>query len=49
MVSVVVLVVEKLPRSSVGVMEVEAYEGRNDFDIFTDVVLEVAVVFGFID
>ena len=45
----VVVVVEGVPRSSVWVIKVEAYEGRNDFDIFTDVVVEVAVVFGFID
>ena len=46
---VVVLVVEKLPRSSVGVMEVEAYEGSNNFDVVTDVGALVVVVFGCID
>ena len=46
---VVVVVVERLPRSSVVVIEVEAYEGRNNFDVVTDVFVEVVVVFGCID
>ena len=41
--------VKTVPRSSVGVTEVEAYEGRNDFDVATYVVVEAVVVFGFID
>ena len=41
--------VKTVPRSSAGVTEVEVYEGRNDFDVATDVVVEVVVVFGFID
>ena len=46
---VVVVVVERVPRSSVGVIEVEAYEGRNGFDAVTDVGALVVVVFGCID
>ena len=42
---VVFVVIETLPKSSVGVMDVNAYEDRNDFDV----VVEVVVVFGFID
>ena len=45
----VAVVVERLPRNSVGVIEVEAYEGSNNFDVATDVVVEAVVVFGFID
>ena len=45
LVLVVVVVVERVPRSSVGVIEVDAYEGRNN----VAVVVEVVVVFGFID
>ena len=41
--------VQTVPRSSVGITEVEVYEGRNDFDVVTDIVVEVSVVFGFID
>ena len=41
--------VQTVPRSSVGITEVEVYEGRNDFDVANDVVVEVVVVFVFID
>ena len=41
----VFVVIETVRRSSVGVMDVKAYENRNDFDV----VIEVVVVFGFID
>ena len=49
LVLVVAVVVERLPRNSVGVVEVEAYEGSNDFDIVTGVGALVVVVFGCID
>ena len=42
----VAVVVERLPRNSVGVIEVEAYEGRNGFGVVTDVGALVVVVFG---
>ena len=42
----VVLVVERVPGSSVGVTEVKAFEARNNFDVVTGVVVEVIVVFG---
>ena len=45
LVLVVVVVSETVLRSSVGVMDLKAYEDRNNF---SDVV-EVVVVFGFID
>ena len=45
----VVVVVERLPRNSVGVIEVEAYEGSNNFDVVTGVGALVVVVFGCID
>ena len=45
LVLVVFVVIETVPRCSVGVMDVKAYEDRNDFDV----VVEVVVVFGFID
>ena len=41
----VVVVVKTVPRTSVGTVRFEEYEGRNDFDV----AVEVAVVFGFID
>ena len=40
----VFVVIETVPRCSVGAMDVKAYEDRNDFDV----VVEVVVVFGFI-
>ena len=46
---VVVVVVERVPGSSVGVTEVKAFEARNNFDVVTGVVVEVVVVFGCID
>ena len=42
---VVVVVSETVLRSSVGVMDVKAYEDRNNFVV----VVEVVVVFGSID
>ena len=49
LVLVLVVVSEIVLRSSVGVIEVEAYEGRNNFDVVTDVGALVVVVFGCID
>ena len=40
--------VKTVPRTSVGAVRFGEYEGRNDFDVVTDVVVDVAVVFGFI-
>ena len=45
LVLVLVVVSEIVLRSSVGVIEVDAYEGRNNFAV----VLEVVVVFDVID
>ena len=45
LVLVVFVVIETVPRCSVGVMDVKAYEDRNDFGV----VVEVVVVSGFID
>ena len=44
---VVIVVVERVPGSSVVVTEVNAFEARNNFDVVTGVVVEV--VFGCID
>ena len=41
--------VKTVPRSTVGATLVEVFEGCNDFDVATDVVVEVVVVFGFMD
>ena len=45
LVLVVFVVIETVPRRSVGVMDVKADEDRNDFGV----VVEVVVVSGFID
>ena len=41
--------VKTVPRTSVGAVRLEEYEGRNDFVVANDVAGEVAVVFWFID
>ena len=45
LVLVVFVVIETVPRCSVGVMDVKAYEDRNDFGV----VVELVFVSGFID